>query len=458
MNKVLIANRGEIACRIIKSCQKLGIKTVAVYSEADANSQHKLLADEAICVGPAKSTESYLNVAAVLKAAADTGTTAIHPGYGFLAENTSFANSIIAQGMKWIGPAAETILLMGDKDRARAIAQEAGVPVLTGSPRFEMAALENIENYAKQVGYPLLVKASAGGGGIGMKLVLDEKDLLKVAQSTQELALRSFGDGTIFLERYVQRARHIEIQIFGDGQGNAIHLFERDCSIQRRFQKVIEESPAPHLATELRDEIAESAVNLAKAQNYAGAGTVEFIFDDDTQDYYFLEMNTRIQVEHPVTEMVTDMDLVAMQLQLVFDNDFKIDQAEVRHNNGVAIECRVYAENPSRMFLPSPGTLATLKFPSESKNIRIDTGFKEGDKITPYYDPMISKVITWGESRDDAIATMINALSETQVEGIFTNIPFLLDILKHREFQQGIFSTSFIKLYAEELNIDGSKL
>ncbi len=457
MNKVLIANRGEIACRIIKSCQKLGIKTVAVYSEADENSLHKSLADEAICVGPAKSTESYLNVPAVLKAAVDTGATAIHPGYGFLAENTDFADSIVAQGMKWIGPAPETILLMGDKDRARAIAQEAGVPVLTGSPRFEMGALENIEDYASKVGYPLLVKASAGGGGIGMKLVLDEQDLLKVAQSTQQLALRSFGDGTIFLERYVKQARHIEIQIFGDGKGNAIHLFERDCSIQRRFQKVLEESPAPHLTEELRDEIAESAVNLAKSQRYAGAGTVEFIFDDDTKDYYFLEMNTRIQVEHPVTEMVTDMDLVAMQLQLVFDNNFQLEQSVVKHK-GVAIECRLYAENPSKMFLPSPGTLTTLKFPSESKNIRIDTGFREGDNVTPYYDPMISKVITWGKSRDEAIATMISTLSETKVEGLFTNLPFLLDILKHGEFQKGLVSTSFIKLHAQELNIDGSKL
>jgi 3-methylcrotonyl-CoA carboxylase alpha subunit len=457
MNKVLIANRGEIACRIIKSCQKLGIKTVAVYSEADENSLHKSLADEAICVGPAKSTESYLNVPAVLKAAKDTGATAIHPGYGFLAENTDFADSIIAQGMKWIGPAPETILLMGDKDRARAIAQKAGVPVLTGSPRFEMGALENIEDYANKVGYPLLVKASAGGGGIGMKLVVNEQGLLKVAQSTQELALRSFGDGTIFLERYVQRARHIEIQIFGDGKGNAIHLFERDCSIQRRFQKVIEESPAPHLTPELRDEIANSAVNLAKAQNYAGAGTVEFIFDDETKGYYFLEMNTRIQVEHPVTEMVTDMDLVAMQLQLVFDKDFQITQTGIEHK-GVAIECRLYAENPSRMFLPSPGTLTTMIFPQESKSIRIDTGFREGDKVTPYYDPLISKIITWGENRDAAIATMISALSETKVEGLFTNLPFLLAILKQGEFQQGLVSTSFIKLHAEELNIDGSKL
>ncbi|MGY0399101.1 MAG: acetyl-CoA carboxylase biotin carboxylase subunit [Ostreibacterium sp.] len=457
MNKVLIANRGEIACRIIKSCQKLGIKTVAVYSEADENSLHKSLADEAICVGPAKSTESYLNVPAVLKAAKDTGATAIHPGYGFLAENTDFADSIVAQGMKWIGPAPETILLMGDKDRARTIAQEAGVPVLTGSPRFEMGALENIENYANKVGYPLLVKASAGGGGIGIKLVRDEKDLLKVAQSTQALALRSFGDGAIFLERYVQRARHIEVQVFGDGKGNAIHLFERDCSIQRRFQKVLEESPAPHLTGDLRDEIVKSAVNLAKAQNYAGAGTVEFIFDDDTKDYYFLEMNTRIQVEHPVTEMVTDMDLVAMQLQVVFDNDFRLDQSVVKHN-GVAIECRLYAENPSKMFLPSPGTLTTLKFPVESKNIRIDTGFREGDKVTPYYDPMISKVITWGKTRDEAIAIMISVLSKIKVEGLFTNVTFLLDILKHNKFQQGLVSTRFIKLHAKELNIDGSKL
>jgi acetyl-CoA carboxylase biotin carboxylase subunit len=457
MNKVLIANRGEIACRIIKSCQKLGIKTVAIYSEADENSLHKALADEAICVGPAKSTESYLNVPAVLKAAKDTGANAIHPGYGFLAENTDFADSIVAQGMKWVGPAPETILLMGDKDRARAIAQKAGVPVLLGSPRFEVGSLENIEEHANKVGYPLLVKASAGGGGIGMKLVLNEQDLLKVAQSTQALALRSFGDGTIFLERYVKQARHIEIQIFGDGKGNAIHLFERDCSIQRRFQKVIEESPAPHLSTELRNEIAISAVNLAKSQNYAGAGTVEFIFDDESKNYYFLEMNTRIQVEHPVTEMVTDMDLVAMQLQLVFNKDFEVKQEGIKQR-GVAIECRLYAENPKKMFLPSPGILTTMTFPEESDSIRIDTGYREGDKVTPYYDPMISKVITWGENRDKAIATMIGALTDTKIEGLFTNLPFLLDILKHGEFQQGNVNTGFIKLHAEELNIDGSKL
>jgi 3-methylcrotonyl-CoA carboxylase alpha subunit len=457
MDKVLIANRGEIACRIIKSCQKLGTKTVAVYSEADKNSLHKSLADEAIYIGAAKSTESYLNVTAVLKAAKDTGATAIHPGYGFLAENTSFAESIISEGIKWIGPDPKTILLMGDKARARAIAEDAGVPVLPGSKRFAVDQLDELESCAKEVGYPLLVKAAAGGGGIGMKLVQNEQNLLKIAQSTQQLALRSFGDGTIFLERYVERARHIEIQIFGDGKGNVIHLFERDCSIQRRFQKVIEESPAPHLTKKVRNEIAISAVNLAKSQNYAGAGTVEFIFDDESKDYYFLEMNTRIQVEHPVTEMVTDMDLVAMQLQLVFDNDFKIEQASIKQH-GVAIECRLYAENPKKMFLPSPGLLTTMKFPNESETLRIDTGYREGDRVTPYYDPMIAKVIAWGENREKAIATMVNSLLQTKIEGLHTNLSFLLDILHLNEFQDGRISTSFISLNEEKLNIVKGKV
>ena len=451
MNKILIANRGEIACRIIKSCKKLGIPTVAVYSDADRESMHVELADESVHIGPSKASESYLNSDRVIEVALDKGVTAVHPGYGFLSENTLFANRIMEAGIKWIGPAPETILQMGDKDRARNIASAAGVPVLPGSKRFELGANEGIEDAGKAVGYPLLVKASAGGGGIGMRLVEDPEQLVATALTTQEMAERSFGDGTIFLERYVTHARHIEIQVFGDGQGNAIHLYERECSIQRRFQKVIEESPAPGLSEALREEIASCAVMLTASQNYAGAGTVEFVFDDDTNEYFFLEMNTRIQVEHPVTEMVTGTDLVAMQIRLAIgDETLQLKQSEI-HHKGAAIECRIYAEDPERMFLPQPGELVELSFPVEDEHCRVDTGFRSGDKVTAYYDPMIAKLIVSADNRLAAIEKMRESLKALKIDGPNCNEKFLLNIMEHEAYRSGAITTGFIDAHIKEL-------
>ena len=445
MNKLLVANRGEIACRVIRSCKKLGIATVAVYSDADKDSMHVELADEAVHLGPPKATASYLKFDKIVDAAIDLNVTAIHPGYGFLSENTVFANRILEAGIKWIGPAAETILAMGDKDNARQIAIKSNVPVLLGSSRFVYGELDGIDTAGKSVGFPLLVKSSAGGGGIGMKLVTDPGLLLETASTTQEMAQRSFGDGTIFLERYVENARHIEVQVFGDGTGNAIHLYERDCSVQRRFQKVVEESPAPGLSAELRAEIASCAVALTESQNYSGAGTVEFVFDDDTNEYFFLEMNTRVQVEHPVTEMVTDTDIVAMQIRLALgDGSLSFNQDDYAHT-GASLECRIYAENPDKMFLPSPGVLNTLEFPVETSNVRVDTGFRQGDQVTAYYDPMIAKIITRGETRGRAISEMRDALRALNIEGPSCNHKFLGRVLENENFLAGGVTTKFIE-------------
>jgi 3-methylcrotonyl-CoA carboxylase alpha subunit len=443
-HKVLIANRGEIACRVIRSCRSLGIATVAVYSDADQESMHVQLADEAIHIGAAKAAESYLDVQKVLQAITVSGATAVHPGYGFLSENTDFARQIMAAGVRWIGPAPDTISEMGDKDRARQLAQSAGVPVLPGSQRFATGELDGIEEAGSEVGYPLLVKASAGGGGIGMRLVESAPQLLDIAASTQSMAERSFGDGTVFLERYVKNARHIEVQVFGDGKGEAIHLYERECSIQRRFQKVVEESPAPGLKETLRRQIAECAVNLARSQNYAGAGTVEFVFDDDSNEYFFLEMNTRVQVEHPVTEMVTHTDIVAMQICLALEDDsLTLDQSQIAHR-GAAIECRIYAEDPDKMFLPSPGLLEVLTFPQEGEDVRVDTGVRQGDRVTPYYDPMIAKIIVRAPDRSRAIDAMANALKETRIEGPRCNERFLLNVMNHPQYREGKVTTRFI--------------
>lgn len=451
MEKVLIANRGEIACRVIKSCKTLGIATVAVYSDADKNSLHVEMADETVYIGTSKAIDSYLQADRIVDAALKTGATAIHPGYGFLSENTNFADRVIEAGMKWIGPAPATIREMGDKDRARNIAQKSGVPVLPGSRRYVLGELVGIQEDAELVGYPLLVKSSAGGGGIGMNLVEKKDDLISATSVTQEMAQRTFDDGTIFLERYVKNARHIEVQVFGDGQGKAIHMYERECSIQRRFQKIIEESPAPGLSSELRLEIANCAVNLAASQYYAGAGTVEFVFDDDTNEYFFLEMNTRVQVEHPVTEMVTNTDIVAMQIRLAIgDESLQLDQEAIVHN-GAAIECRLYAENPNMMFLPSPGFLEELIFPHCDASIRVDTGFRQGDTITPYYDPMIAKIIVLGKNREEAIEKMSGALQQTKVIGPKCNEKFLLNVMRHSDYRQAKVTTTFVEKNMNEL-------
>ena len=451
MRKLLIANRGEIACRVIRSAQALGIATVAVYSEADAQSLHVKHANEGVLIGPAKAAESYLDVDRVLGAATESGADAIHPGYGFLAENADFAQRVLDSGLIWIGPRPAQIRDMGDKERARGIADAAGVPVLKGSRRFAMAQTEGLLEAAAVVGYPLLVKASAGGGGIGMRLVEQPEQLEKIVESTQSMAERSFSDGTVFLERYIAKARHIEIQVFGFGDGRAVHYYERECSIQRRFQKVIEEAPACNLPEDVRSQMAAAAVGLAESQSYAGAGTAEFIVDAQTNEFFFLEMNARIQVEHPVTEMTTQVDLVGLQIKLARGDDLSMVRQETIEQSGHAIECRLYAENPAKMFLPSPGTLETLILPEPTEGIRIDTGVAQGDVVTPYYDPMLLKLICAAASREESLDLMAHALAATKIEGIANNVSFLEAIVRHREFQNGNIFTEFIDTYKADL-------
>ena len=450
MNKVLIANRGEIACRIIRSCRRLDLRTVAVHSEADANAMHVALADEAQPIGPAPARESYLRTDRVLAAAKVSGADALHPGYGFLSENATFAEAVQASGLIWIGPSPRSIRDMGDKERARALARNARVPVLPGSARFALGELANLEAAAREVGYPLLVKATAGGGGIGMRRVDTAERLRETAEATQSMASKAFGDGTIYLERYIERARHVEMQVFGFGNGAAVHLHERDCSIQRRYQKVIEESPAPRLAEEVRERMAEAAVRLCRQERYAGAGTVEFVVDADTFDFYFLEMNTRIQVEHPVTEMNTRSDLVAMQIEHAQGKLSHLDQGDVVAR-GHAIECRIYAENPAKNFMPSPGRLARFALPEPGDDVRIDTGFRKGDEVTFFYDPMIAKVIAHGPTRDAAIERMVDALDAIEIEGPASNVAFLRATVRHPAFRAGNLFTGFVDRFKGEL-------
>lgn len=450
MKRLLIANRGEIACRIIKAARTLGIETVAVYSEADARALHVEVADQAVCLGPPPAAQSYLKQEALIEAAKSTGAEAVHPGYGFLSESASFARSVTEAGLIWVGPAPDTIAEMGDKGRARALAIKAGVPVLPGSDSFATGALEGLEEAGDAVGYPLLVKATAGGGGIGMQRVDDPAKLRKIAERTQSAAERSFGDGSVFLERFIARARHIEIQIFGFGDGRAVHLYERDCSLQRRFQKVVEESPAPRLERAIVARMGEVACALAKEVSYSGAGTVEFVLDADTGAFFFLEMNTRIQVEHPVSELVTGTDLVAAQLRLAAGEDV-FSELDGRSLNGYAIECRLYAENPAKKFLPSPGTLERFSLPLDMEGVRVDTGVRQGDSITPYYDPMIAKIIAWGENRDQATARINAALRATQLEGLASNRDFLIAITSNPAFQSADVWTGFIDTHLDDL-------
>ncbi|HMN70303.1 MAG TPA: biotin carboxylase N-terminal domain-containing protein [Rhodoblastus sp.] len=449
MKKLLIANRGEIACRIIRAARQVGIKTVAVYSEADIATKHVADADEIAPIGPATARDSYLNAANIIAAARATGADAVHPGYGFLSENADFAQSVISTGLVWVGPQPETIRSMGDKAQSREIARSAGVPVLPGSRRFG-SDVDDLESIAKAVGFPLLVKASGGGGGIGVRVVDRPDDLETAVATTQRLALRSFGNGDVFLERYVPKARHVEVQIFGAGDGRALHVFERECSIQRRFQKVIEESPSPALDEESRSHMAQAAVRLASRLSYASAGTVEFIVDDDTGEFFFLEMNTRIQVEHPVTEMLTGVDLVQWQLRMAAGEQFTVGQDQIVRS-GHVIECRIYAENPDRNFLPSAGALQEFQLPSPGPDLRIDTGLRKGDAVTPHYDPMIAKLICRGEDRAAAICRAIDALRSVRIEGIKTNVGFLIKTLEHPDFRAGDLSTSFIERHKSDL-------
>jgi 3-methylcrotonyl-CoA carboxylase alpha subunit len=450
LKKILIANRAEIACRIIRSCRRLGIASVAVYSDVDAGAMHAALADEAVAIGGSTPAESYLQMERILDAARATKADGIHPGYGFLSENAEFAVAVRSADITWIGPDAKSIEDMGDKERARQLAAAAGIPVLPGSPRFAFGDVAGIREAAAIVGYPLLVKAASGGGGIGMRAVERSDDLVEAVERAQSMAQRAFGDGSVYFERFVPEARHVEVQVFGLGDGRAMHLFERDCSVQRRFQKVIEESPAPGLSEAMLERMYECAVALCGQERYRGAGTIEFIVDAQAQCFYFLEMNTRIQVEHPVTELTTGLDLVAMQIQHAAGRLLMLAQEDIRRE-GHAIECRLYAERPAKGFLPSPGVLKKLQLPPTSAEVRIDTGVREGDRITHYYDPMIAKIAVRGEGRPHALSMMLSTLAAIHIEGVETNLTFLRNTLEHETFQSGRVRTNLVERHRAEL-------
>jgi len=450
LKKVLIANRGEIACRVIRACRKLGIATVAVYSDADASAPHVGMADESVHIGPSRSAQSYLDTEKILAAARATGADAVHPGYGFLSENAAFAAAVQAQGLTWVGPAPDSIRDMGDKQNARELAIRAGVPVVPGSPRLETEDPAELLACAERIGFPLLVKAAAGGGGIGMRQVFEPGQLVAAVQGTQSQAKSAFGCGDVFLEKYIPKARHVEVQVFGFG-GKAVHVYERDCSLQRRFQKIIEEAPAPGIAPDVRQRMQQCAVALAESVKYHGAGTVEFIVDVSSGDFYFLEMNTRIQVEHPVTEMITGLDLVAMQLQYAGGQLQGMGQEDISQH-GHAIECRLYAENPEKHFMPSPGVLAQFDFSAvDPAKVRVETGYAQGGEITPFYDPMIAKIIAHGPDRQGAVDEMIRALKSVKVEGPKTNLSFLIACLDHPAFRAQDVSTSFVAEHRDAL-------
>lgn len=437
-HKVLIANRGEIALRVIRACRELGLKTVAVYSQADANNLHVRFADEAVCIGPPPSRESYLNIPRIIGAAEVTGADAIHPGYGFLAENAQFAEICQDSGITFIGPSPEAIRVMGDKALARKRMAEAGVPVLLGSEE-ELSTEDRVIRAAQKVGYPLMIKASAGGGGKGMRVVRNEEELLRLYAMAKVEAETAFGDGSLYMEKFLVEPHHIEVQVMGYGDGKVIAFGERECSIQRKHQKLIEESPSPVVDQTLRSEIEEAACRAARAVNYLGAGTVEFLLSDGR--YYFMEMNTRIQVEHPVTEMVFQVDLVKEQILAVAGS---ASPALKETPRGHSIECRINAEDPSRNFIPSPGTVTAFHVPG-GPGIRVDTHVYQGYTIPPYYDSLVAKLIAWGKDREEAIARMIRALEEFVIEGISTTIPLHLQILNSPQFRSGEVSTQFLE-------------
>ncbi|TDU25788.1 3-methylcrotonoyl-CoA carboxylase alpha subunit [Panacagrimonas perspica] len=440
--KILIANRGEIACRVINTCRKLGIRTVAVYSEADAGARHVRMADEAWCVGPAPSRESYLRSDKILEVAMASGAQAVHPGYGFLSENEGFANACAEAGIVFIGPPVEAIRAMGSKSAAKALMEQAKVPLVPGyhgdnqDPAF-------LNQQADRIGYPVLIKASAGGGGKGMRVVEKSADFAAGLASCQREARSSFGDDKVLVEKYLQRPRHIEIQVFGDSQGNVISLHERDCSAQRRHQKVVEEAPAPGMTPERRAAMGKAACDAARAVGYVGAGTVEFIADQDGT-FFFMEMNTRLQVEHPVTEMITGLDLVEWQLRVAGGAPLPLQQDQVPLR-GHSIEVRVYAEEPEKGFLPSIGTLAHFAPPAASANVRIDTGVEQGDVVSPHYDPMLAKLIVWDETRERACDRMLKALSEFRVVGVGNNVEFLGRLVGCDSFRSGQVDTGLIE-------------
>ena len=438
--KILIANRGEIALRIICACKELGIPTVAVYSQADQHSLHVRFADEAVCIGPPPSNESYLNIPAVISAAEITNADAIHPGYGFLAESAYFAEVCEACGIVFIGPSPAVIRMMGDKDVARKAMRDAGLPIVPGTDKIK-APFSSAVSLGEEIGYPVIVKAAAGGGGKGMRIVYSSEELPGALEVAQNEALSAFGSGDVYLEKYIPVARHIEFQILADHKGNIVHLGERECSIQRRHQKLIEESPSSYITPTLRDEIGRLAVEAARTVNYANAGTMEFVFDDQGH-YYFIEMNTRIQVEHPVTEMVTGLDLVKEQIRIANGEALGYKQEDIVFK-GNALECRINAESPDTFF-PSPGTLRTFH-PPFGIGVRVDTAAYNECVITPYYDSLIAKIIAYGRNRQESINRMIRALDMTVVEGVQTTIPLHQSILRSGDFQAGRIHTHFLE-------------
>ncbi|WP_394232913.1 acetyl-CoA carboxylase biotin carboxylase subunit [Niallia oryzisoli] len=444
IKKLLIANRGEIAVRIIRACRELGIESVAVYSEADKEALHVQLADEAYCIGPTASKDSYLNVTNIISVANKTGCDAIHPGYGFLAENADFAELCRDCNIIFVGPTPEAISKMGTKDVARETMRAAGVPIVPGSQGIINTIDEAIE-LANKIEYPVIIKATAGGGGKGIRVARDENELVKGINITQQEAMTAFGNPGVYIEKYIEDFRHVEIQVLADNYGNVIHLGERDCSIQRRLQKLLEETPSPALDGEIREEMGTAAKKAAKAVDYTGAGTVEFIYDYRNRKYYFMEMNTRIQVEHPVTEMVTGTDLIKEQILVASGERLTLTQEDVEFN-GWSIECRVNAENPEKNFMPSPGKINMYLAPG-GLGVRVDSAAYPGYAIPPYYDSMIAKVITYGKTREEAIARMKRALSEFVIEGVHTTIPFHLKLLSHEKFINGEFNTKFLELH-----------
>ena len=445
-HKILIANRGEIAIRVIRGCRDLGISPVAIFSEADAAALHVRMSDEAYCIGPPPSAQSYLNIQAILVAAKKAGADAIHPGYGFLAENAEFARAVSKAGLIFIGPTPQAMEVMGSKISARRAAIAADVPIVPGTTE-PLSDYHDARDTAARFGYPVMLKAAAGGGGKGMRQVAYESELVSAFEAAKSEAASAFADSDIYLEKVIERPRHIEIQVFADTHGNYVHLGERECSIQRRHQKVIEECPSQINDQNLRERMGKAALRIARAVDYLGAGTVEFLVSDVTREFYFLEMNTRLQVEHPVTELVTGIDLVREQIKVAAGDPLSVKQPDV-HWRGHAIECRVYAEDPENNFLPSPGKISFLRVPA-GPGIRDDSGVAEGDEVSIYYDPLISKVAAWGRTREEAIDRLRCALDEYAVGGIKTTLPFFREVVRDEEFIKGHLDTGFISRFCE---------
>lgn len=441
----MIANRGEIAVRIIRACREMGIRTVAVYSQADRNAVHVGLADEAVCIGKAEASDSYLNMERIISAAIAVGAEAIHPGFGFLSENAEFVQMCEQHHITFIGPSSELISRMGNKSEAKKTMKQAGVPVVPGTEE-PVYNLEEAKREAERIGYPVMIKASSGGGGKGMRIARSREEFAVSFQAAQQESIRAFADDSMYLERYVQNPRHVEVQIMADKYGQVIQLGERDCSIQRRHQKMIEESPSPALTDEIRKKIRSTAVQAAKVVNYESAGTIEFLLDD-SGEFFFMEMNTRIQVEHPVSELISGVDLIREQIMVAAGEALSVAQEDILFR-GHAIECRINAEDPIRGFLPCPGTITHLHLPG-GNGVRIDTAIYEGYQIPPNYDSMLVKVITYDRDRKTAIRKMIRALDEMEIEGVETNLEFQYDILHQKDFQEGDFTTDFISIHYE---------